>query len=242
MKVVVIPDVHLKPWMFEKAAELMKCASADGAVCLMDIADDWMQQYNIDLYIRTYDAAIRFAKAFPETLWCYGNHDLSYEWNQKETGYSPIAPWTVCQKLQELREVLPDKNQIAYIQRIDNVLFCHGGLADEFVRKYVPAKQYHDIDKVIGTINGFDWGVMWQDLSPIWYRPQYYGGKMYKPRKLLQVVGHTPVEQIARKGNLISCDVFSTNRNRESTGSQEFVLIDTETWNYKGISGGEYYA
>ena len=70
---------------------------------------------------------------------------------------------------------------------------------------------------------------MWQDLSPIWYRPQYYSGKMYKPRKLLQVVGHTPVEHITRKGNLISCDVFSTNRNREPIGVQEFPIIDTIT-------------
>ena len=232
MKVLVIPDVHLKPWIFKCATKLMRAGDADIAVCLMDIADDWMQQYNIDLYIETYDAAICFTKEFPETRWCYGNHDLSYEWNQKETGYSPIAPWTVCQKLQELREALPSISQIAYLHRIDNVLFCHGGLADEFVRKYVPAKNYHDIDEVISAINGFEWGVMWQDLSPIWYRPQYYGGKMYKPRKLLQVVGHTPVEQITKKGNLISCDVFSTNRNREPIGSQEFLQIDTETWEH----------
>lgn len=36
------------------------------------------------------------------------------------------------------------------------------------------------------------------------------GGRMYKPRKLLQVVGHTPVEAITKKSNLISCDIFST--------------------------------
>ena len=32
--------------------------------------------------------------------------------------------------------------------------------------------------------------------------------------KLLQVVGHTPVEKNTREGNLISCDVFSTDRDR----------------------------
>ena len=64
---------------------------------------------------------------------------------------------------------------------------------------------------------------------------------MYKPRQLLQVVGHTPVEQITRNGNVVSCDVFSTNRNREPIGSQEFLLIDTETWDYKGIQGGDFH-
>ena len=35
------------------------------AVCLMDIADDWHQQFNLDLYVQTYDAAITFAKEYP---------------------------------------------------------------------------------------------------------------------------------------------------------------------------------
>jgi hypothetical protein len=62
MKVLVIPDVHLKPWIFHRASELMQAIEVNKAVCLMDIADDFGQQFNIDLYIQTYDAAIRFAK------------------------------------------------------------------------------------------------------------------------------------------------------------------------------------
>ena len=139
MKVLVIPDVHLKPRMFQRASELMKETESDLAVCMMDIADDWRQQFNLDLYIQTYDAAIDYAKEYPETLWCYGNHDVCYLWNQRETGYSKIAPWTVCEKLRILRELLPNERQLAYLHRIDNVLFSHGGLADAFVRRYVPA-------------------------------------------------------------------------------------------------------
>ena len=41
MKVLVIPDVHLKPWMFDRASELLESGKAERAVCLMDIADDW---------------------------------------------------------------------------------------------------------------------------------------------------------------------------------------------------------
>ena len=70
MRVLVIPDVHLKPWMFDRAAALLNNGAADKAVCLMDIADDWRQQYNLDLYEQSYDAAISFVKAFPDTLWC----------------------------------------------------------------------------------------------------------------------------------------------------------------------------
>ena len=71
--------------------------------------------------------------------------------------------------------------------------------------------------------------------SPIWYRPQYYEGRLYKPRKLLQVVGHTPVEGITRKGNLISCDVFSTDSVGKPIGTQEFMVIDTVAWDYQSI-------
>lgn len=163
------------------------------------------------------------------------NHDTCYPWNQRETGYSKIAPWTVCEKLRKLQEALPDEKQLTFLHRIDNVLFCHGGLTDKFVRQYVPAKYYNNVDAVIGTINGFGVGELWQDASPLWYRPQYYGGKMYKPRKLLQVVGHTPVETIMKKGNLISCDVFSTYRDGKSIGTQEFLVLDTDNWDYKGI-------
>lgn len=37
MKVLVIPDVHLKPQMFKQAAALMRQKIADRAACLMDI-------------------------------------------------------------------------------------------------------------------------------------------------------------------------------------------------------------
>ena len=234
MKILVIPDVHLKPWMFRRASELMKMNIADKAICLMDIADDWNQQYNLDLYIQSYDAAIRFAKEYPDTLWCYGNHDVCYPWNQRETGYSKIAPWSVCEKLRNLQESLPEMDQLAFIHRIDDVLFLHGGLPDIFVREYIKSSHYHNVDKVIETINTFDWQQLWHDNSPIWYRPQYYKGKMYKPRKLLQVVGHTPVKKIIREGNVISWDVFSTVGKGKAIGTQQFLLIDTKTWEFEG--------
>ncbi len=235
MKILVIPDVHLKPWIFSRASDLMKGKAANQAICLMDIPDDWNQQFNIDLYVQTFDAAIAFAKAFPDTLWCYGNHDVCYPWDQRESGYSAIAQWTVCEKLRILQETLSDDRQLQYLHRIDNVLFSQGGLADEFVRRYVPPRLYNNVDAVISAVNGLDSDVMWQDLSPIWYRPQNYKGKMYKSRKLLQVVGHTPVERIKKDGNVLSCDVFSTYRNGSPIGTQEFLLLNTVSWEYHGI-------
>lgn len=45
----------------------------------------------LDEYIEIYDEAISFAKEFWHSLWCYGNHDLCYLWNEREFGYSKVA-------------------------------------------------------------------------------------------------------------------------------------------------------
>ncbi len=39
MKVLVIPDVHLKPWMFDEA-EKVSAEKYDKIVCLGDLVDD----------------------------------------------------------------------------------------------------------------------------------------------------------------------------------------------------------
>lgn len=229
MKVLIIPDVHLKPWMFERATEIMKKSVADKVVCLMDIADDWGKEFEFELYENSYNAAIEFAKEYPDSLWCYGNHDLSYVWDMPETGYSPMMGSIVKRRLAILEETLLDKGQLAYLHRIDDVVFCHGGLTDYFVRLYTKASQYNNIDDVIKTINSLGEREIWEDASPVWYRPQHYNGKMYKPRKLLQVVGHTPVEKTLKQKNVISTDTFSTYFD-EPIGVQMFSIIDTKTW------------
>lgn len=235
MKVLVIPDVHLKSNMFREAAALMHAKVANQAVCLMDIADDWNRQYDVFLYEETYQEAIRFAKKFPETLWCYGNHDLSYLWYCPETGYSSVASYTVQKRLLDLKEILTDENPIRYVHKIDHVLFSHAGLSNDFVENYVPKKNRDDVDKVVERINRLGRVEIWSDDSPIWIRPQQEKLRLYKPRKLLQVVGHTPVEKIVRQGNLISCDVFSTRPDQSPIGTQEFLLLNTKTWDYCGI-------
>ena len=209
--------------------------AAEKAVCLMDIPDDFGQEMNLDLYMQTYDRAIWFQRRFPETLWCYGNHDLSYMWLKYESGFSSLAIPVVNEKLRLLREALDDESRMAYIHRIDDVLFLHGGLTSAFVKYYAPDADYDDIDEVIGRVNGLGRDEMWDDLSPVWYRPQLYDEEMYRENELLQVVGHTPVKEIERRGSVLSCDLFSTYRNGDPVGTEEFLLIDTESREYMGI-------
>ncbi len=46
MKVLVIPDIHLKHWMLEIAAKLIKEGDYDEIVLLGDLVDDWNQELN----------------------------------------------------------------------------------------------------------------------------------------------------------------------------------------------------
>jgi hypothetical protein len=236
VKVLVIPDVHLKPEMFDQADSIMKRGAAECAACLMDIPDDWGQELNIDLYINTFDAAIKFAKKYPDTRWVYGNHDLSYLWNKRESGYSSFAADTVCRKLAELQRALPEENEMRYIHRIDNVAFCHGGIMDFFVKKFVSASEEKDIDEVIEALNSLSNEEMWKDISPIWFRPQLSGSELYKEGELLQVVGHTPVKEVYKIHSLVSCDVFSTYRDGTAIGKREFLVIDTKTWEIERVA------
>ena len=128
-KVFVIPDVHLKPWMFDKAEELFSRSEYDKIVCLGDLVDDWDQEKNLGLYSETFDALERFINRHPNFLLCYGNHDVSYIWEARESGYSDYARRVVIEGLSKLEKCVSAGN-IAYIHRIDNVLFSHAGLTE----------------------------------------------------------------------------------------------------------------
>ena len=240
MQALIIPDVHLKPWMFDRAAEIMRRKEADCAVCLMDIADDWGQERNVGLYIETFDAAIAFAEEFMNSLWCYGNHDLPYLYDLYGPGFSEFAEVDVRERLRRLENILGEDDRIAYIHRIDNVLFMHGGLSERFVRRYITDVNseidYDDADSIIEEINYMHIDDLWHEDTPIWLRPQDDGADMYKPDTFLQVVGHTPMKEITRENNIISCDVFSTYRDGSPYGTCEFPLIDTETWEWEPFS------
>lgn len=229
MRVLVIPDIHLKPWIFDLAEEIMKEGKADRAVCLMDVPDDWGMELNIDRYKETFDRVIGFAKDYPNTLWCYGNHDVSYLWGRLESGYSPFAERTVISKLEELEKILSDAGQLAFMHRIDNVLFSHGGLTTEFVKWFNEELLDANIDDVIAAVNAAPQDYLWSDDSPLWFRPQYKDRDIFRKGIYTQVVGHTPVEKIFEKDGIISTDVFSTYRDGTQIGESALIVVDSVT-------------
>ena len=45
MKVLVILEIHLKTWIFDRAEDIIKAGKADRTVCLMDMPDDWNMEF-----------------------------------------------------------------------------------------------------------------------------------------------------------------------------------------------------
>ena len=83
MQVLVIPDVHLKTWMFKTAEKVVKQEHPDAIVMLGDLVDDFGCKNSPDKYIETIDAAIEFYHRHPETYLCLGNHEASYLWDRE---------------------------------------------------------------------------------------------------------------------------------------------------------------
>ena len=133
------------------------------------------------------------------------------------------------------RENLKSPVQINIMHRIDNVLFSHEGLTTDFLRWLNKDLLDADIEEVIAAVNDAPHDYLWNDESPLWFRPQYETKEIFRADIYKQVVGHTPVEKIFEKDGIISTDVFSTYRDGRQIGESAMMVIDSETGKYEKI-------
>ena len=228
-RVLVIPDVHLKPWIFDMADRIDE-SSYDDIVILGDLVDDWGKGNDLDAYRETLDRAAEFGKEHERSLWCYGNHDVSYLWDAMESGYSVQARITAVEGITKLENVLGDRYR--FVHRIEDVLFSHAGLTENFV---FHSCGYHviEIDDILARINRMGKQELWRNSSPIWARPQADFYRMFRDDLFYQVVGHTPVEEPLDLGGVLTLDLFSTYSNGDPYGNQRLYIVDTETRGYE---------
>ena len=224
-RVLVIPDVHLKPCIFDEADKVDK-SSYEDIVVLGDLVDDWGKGNDLGAYEETLNRAAEFGKEHGESLWCYGNHDVSYLWDAMESGYSVQARITVIEGITKLERILEDRYK--FVHRIDNVLFSHAGVTETFV---LHSCGYHvkEIDDILAKINRMGKQELWRDSSPIWARPQADFYRMFRDDLLYQVVGHTPVEEPLDACGVLTLDLFSTYSNGDPFGNQKLYIVDTLT-------------
>ena len=224
-RVLVIPDMHLKPWIFDEADKVDK-SSYEDIVVLGDLVDDWEKGNDLGAYEETLNRAAEFGKEHGESLWCYGNHDVSYLWDAMESGYSVQARLTAIEGITKLERILEDRYK--FVHRIDNVLFSHAGVTETFV---LHSCGYHEkeIDDILAKINRMGKQELWRDSSPIWARPQADFYRMFRDDLFYQVVGHTPVEEPLDACGVLTLDLFSTYSNGDPYGNQKLYIVDTLT-------------
>ena len=212
MNFLIIPDTHLKLWVFDQADKVITSFRPDKVVILGDLVDDW------NAPLGSYETMME--------IWLWGNHDIAYVSDSCRdcSGHIAAAESIVTPALNALDRLVGGFKK-AY--HIDNVLFSHAGICETWVR-YFPGKGSIDNDELVEWINKQPFCELWNDLSPIWYRPMDYF-PLYKGKDTLQVVGHTPVKKIGKWKNAFFTDTFSTTPNGTAIGSEDFFILDTET-------------
>lgn len=228
-KVLIISDTHLKSWIFERADEIIQeYATKDIPLQVIQLGDNLDDFYaTAQDYRSHYATMIWFKTIHPNTIWLYGNHEVSYLIDRPVTGNIESGK-EYAKKYQE------DFNpKIAHI--IDSVIFSHAGITDDFIESKSNLRQLkNNPSKLIEELNNLSLLELWSDISPLWSRHQIYGDLLYKNRLIKkQVCGHTPLEKVRDADDCITTDVFSTNW-RKKYGEEKFIIIDTETgkWQY----------
>lgn len=230
-KILVIPDVHLKAWMFDQAEAIMKSEEISQAVFLGDLVDDFNKDRDNAAYEGIFTKALKFDKNHPNTLWCYGNHDLSYLWRKWETGYSTWQERTVVTGMHDLQKAFKDRLAFAHV--IGKCLFTHGGVTWDFLdslrRRGFKIRGIKSIEDVKNIINECSVIELWQDESPLWSRPvDSPDYDLFSEYGVLQVTGHTPVLKAWQNGSVLFCDTFSTYPDGTPYGDQSFQIVNSD--------------
>ncbi len=240
MRILVIPDIHLKPHIFDEADKVNK-TRYDNIVCLGDLIDEWNQQYKVYSYENTLQKVLEFDKKHPKMLWCWGNHDLSYKFLFEESGFSYVAIDTVRKYLQLMEKQFGKRLKV--IHKIDNTLFSHAGLTHDYTDEICKA-DHNNLAKIMNRINAMAKDEvlarkLWRNDSPIWIRPPSREDEHWLPfwfgkDKYFQIVGHTPVKEPTQIWNTLILDTFSLRSDLQPIGDQKLVIVDTieNKWEY----------
>ena len=223
-RILVIPDTHLKPKIFDLADKILQKEKIDYCVQLGDNVDDFYA-YKDDY--ATHEARMeKFYHDHPETIWLWGNHEISYILRRGVTGNTVWG--------EQMARGYEKNFNPKFVHQDGKVIFSHAGIFQEFLSR-INLNEYKTVEELIKKINSLSTDKLWNDKSPLWARPQME--ILTTPELLkdcIQVVGHTPMKDIAEEDDIISVDVFSTNWGAKF-GSEQLIVIDSETGKYEKI-------
>lgn len=224
-KILVIPDVHLKTTIFDMADTIINNNTIDNIVFLGDLVDEWDQENNIELYKETINRAIKFKQDHPNSLYCWGNHDVGYFADWYCSGNSKLYANEIKVLLNQYERIVKPK----YIHIIDNIIFSHAGIEENLAKDIIKCNNITTLNELVDILNNMSLDTMGEIDSPIWLRPevfiQYYSD-------YIQIVGHSPVKRPIYEMNTWFLDLFSLASNKSVISNKRyFAVIDTTEYN-----------
>ena len=197
-------------------------------ILMGDYTDQWKQETNNSLY----EDDLRFLYKWRtkmiadgiEIVMLVGNHDVPYLIDEP-VHYSATNSNT----FQWLKEMLYGLNlQVAY--QLDDYLISHAGYTEDYQLEdwHLRAITPEDKSKLIWLHNhvGLSRGGRYITGSPIWAdleRDLYDYRHKDRPK---QIVGHTPVEAINIRGQIVGVDTFSLTQSYQPIGNGDMLLYD----------------
>lgn len=244
MKTLVIPDIHGKTIWKKILFEEMP----DKVIFLGDYFDCY-EKISTALQIHNFNEILEFKKKGDlEVIMLIGNHDHHYfpEIGYTGTsGYQHVGRYDIEHVINENREHL----QIAY--QFDKYLFTHAGVSQIFMDQ-IFGKDGWSLDNISQelnelfkhkphafTFNGVDGYGYDVYQTPIWIRPTSLikaNKDSEIKKKYIQIVGHTKVLKIDKKGKATGkkyyfVDTFDT--------SNEYMIIINNKLTFKSIGNGK---
>lgn len=223
MTILAIGDIHLKPEILDAADKAIDKYSPDRIILLGDYVDDWGATSDMNAYERTMARLMQFATDHPNAIWLWGNHDISYldDHCSNCSGHSPIAQTILPSLFNRLER---NTNGFKFVHYEDGIFFSHGGICSAWTRGF--SGKISDFEALADWINESSMYDMWDNISPLWYRP-HTEFPPFANNGVIQIVGHTPAKRIAHWKNMYFIDTFSTYRDGRPIGTEDFLLYDT---------------
>ncbi|MBR0480610.1 metallophosphoesterase [Candidatus Saccharibacteria bacterium] len=223
-KILVVPDTHLKPKMFDLADKILREHKVDYVIQLGDNVDDF---YCYGDQYRNHNARmLTFYRDYPNTIWLWGNHEASYILGRPVTGNIFAG--------REYARLYRENFNPKFIHLDGKVMFSHAGIFQKFIDEN-NLQDCKNAEELVQRTNQLNLLTLWRDNSPLWARPQYDG--LTKPKLIkdcLQVVGHTPMKGVIEMDSVVFVDVFSTSWGKKY-GIEKMIIVDTEEPSFEAV-------
>lgn len=192
-KVLAVGDIHTKTWIIDLVESVID--QYDQVVFCGDYADNW-GALPMDS-IRTWYQLKELQEEYPDKVkLVLGNHDYAYLHPVGCSGHNDIAEMML--GLPEHRHLKAWMYTLPITLEVDGVTYAHAGIDERW-----------------------DGKEMWDDISPLWTRPQWA-----KYKNIPQVVGHTPQETVTEvQPGIWLIDTFSQYTNGAPIGDGSMLVV-----------------